>query len=113
MTNSDILDSVFKKSDEIEYQVDNNGIVIISEKQNHWVQNMFRKMKIKIPPYKNIELDEYGSYVFLQIDGKRNIEEIGQCLEKQFGNNVNPLYERLIMFMNHIDVNCNYIEKIN
>ncbi|MGL6104949.1 PqqD family protein [Romboutsia sp.] len=113
MTNSEILGSVFQKSENLKYDVSSNGTVTISEEQNHWVQNFLRKIKFKIPTYKNIELDEYGSYVFLQIDGKKNIEEIGKYLEIQFGNSINPLYERLIIFLNHIEVNCKYIEKIN
>lgn len=112
MTNSDVLDTVFKISDNLEYVVNNDGIVTISEKQDHWIQNLFRKLRIRIPNYKNIELDEYGSYVFLQIDGIRSVKEIGQYLENEFGENVNPLYERLLMFLNHIEVNCNYIERI-
>lgn len=112
MTNSDVLDSVFKISDNLQFTISNDGIVTISEKQDHWIQNLFRKLKIKIPNYKNIELDEYGSYVFSQIDGNKTVKEIGQYLEKKFGENVNPLYERLLMFLNHIEVNCNYIERI-
>ena len=112
MSNSEVLDSVFRISDNLEYTISNDGVVTISEKQDHWIQNLFRKLKIKIPNYKNIELDEYGSYVFLQIDGIRSVKEIGQCLEIQFGEKVSPLYERLLMFLNHIEVNCNYIERV-
>ena len=62
---------------------------------------------------KKIELDEYCSTVFLLIDGKKTVREIGESLEKKFGNKVYPLYERLLIFLNHIDVNCKYIKKIN
>ncbi|EQK39084.1 PqqD family protein [Paraclostridium bifermentans] len=111
--NEEVLNLVFKKSENIEYEVSSDGIVTILEKQDHKVQNFFRKLKFKIPMYKKMELDEYGSFIFLQIDGKKNVEELGIKLEEKYGEKSHPLYERLLLFLNHIDVNCHYIEKIN
>lgn len=111
--NEEVLNLVFKKSENVEYEVSSDGIVTILEKQNHKVQNFFRKLKFKIPMYKKMELDEYGSFIFLQIDGKKNVEEIGIKLEEKYGEESHPLYERLLLFLNHIDVNCHYIEKID
>ncbi|OSB12440.1 hypothetical protein B2H97_04915 [Paraclostridium bifermentans] len=111
--NEEVLNLVFKKSENVEYKVSSDGIVIILEKQDHKVQNFFRKLKFKIPMYKKMELDEYGSFIFLQIDGKKNVEELGIKLEEKYGEESHPLYERLLLFLNHIDVNCHYIEKID
>ncbi|WP_195938629.1 PqqD family protein [Romboutsia sp. 1001713B170131_170501_G6] len=111
-TNEEILNIVFKINDKIDYEV-NEGVVIILEKQDHKIQQFFRKLKFKIPMYKKIELDEYGSFVFSNIDGKKTVKEIGKELELKYGEKSHPLYERLLIFLNHIDVNCNYIQKIN
>lgn len=111
--NQEVLNLVFKKSENVEYEVSSDGIVTILEKQDHKVQNFFRKLKFKIPMYKKMELDEYGSFIFLQIDGKKNVEELGIKLEEKYGEESHPLYERLLLFLNHIDVNCHYIEKID
>ena len=111
--NEEVLNLVFKKSENVEYEVSSDGIVTILEKQDHKVQNFFRKLKFKIPMYKKMELDVYGSFIFLQIDGKKNVEELGIKLEEKYGEKSHPLYERLLLFLNHIDVNCHYIEKIN
>ena len=83
------------------------------EKQDHKIQKFFRKLKFKIPLYKEITLDEISSEVFLQIDGDKTVKEIGDNLEKKYGEKVNPLYERLLIFLNHIYINCEYIEKID
>jgi len=112
MNNEDALSLVFRISDTIDYEVDNK-IVTILEKQDHPIQKFFRKLKFKIPLYKKIKLDEYGSFVFLQIDGKKTVEEIGENLEEEYGENTHPLYERLLMYLNHLHVNCNYIERVN
>lgn len=111
--NEEVLNLVFKKSENIEYEVSSDGIVTILEKQDHKVQNFFRKLKFKIPMYKKMELDAYGSFIFLQIDGKKNVEELGIKLEEKYGEESHPLYERILLFLNHIDVNCHYIEKID
>ncbi|MCT8978488.1 PqqD family protein [Clostridium sp. CX1] len=112
-SNEEVLNIIFKISDNLEYEVDKDNIVTILEKQDHKVQNFFRKLKFRIPEYKKITLDEYGSYVFLQIDGKKTVKDIGENLEAKYGEEANPLYERLLLFLNHIDVNCHYIEKTN
>ncbi|ADK14463.1 MULTISPECIES: PqqD family protein [Clostridium] len=111
--NEEVLNIIFKISDNLEYEVDEDSIVTILEKQDHKIQKFFRKIKFRIPEYKKITLDEYSSYVFLQIDGKKTVKAIGENLEAKYGDKVNPLYERLLLFLNHIDVNCHYIEKTN
>ncbi|WP_315065644.1 PqqD family peptide modification chaperone [uncultured Clostridium sp.] len=111
--NQDVLNLIYKISADLEYEVDNDNIVTILVKQDHKVQRFFRKLKFRIPEYKKITLDEYGSWILLHVDGKKNVREIGESLEVKFGDKVNPLYERLLLFLNHIDVNCHYIEKVN
>ncbi|WP_206154879.1 PqqD family protein [Clostridium muellerianum] len=111
--NEDVLNIIFKISNNLEYEVDKNNIVTILEKQDHRVQKFFRKLRFRIPEYKKITLDEYASYVFLQIDGRKTVKNIGENLEVKYGDKAHPIYERLLLFLNHIDVNCHYVEKIN
>lgn len=111
--NEEVLNIIFKISDNLEYEVDEDNIVTILEKQDHKIQKFFRKIKFRIPEYKKITLDEYASYVFLQIDGKKTVQAIGENLEAKYGDKAHPLYERLLLFLNHINVNCHYIEKTN
>ena len=110
--NDDVLNIVYKINESLTYDVDNKGVVTILEKQNHKVQNFFRKLKFKIPEYKKIAFDEYASFVFLQIDGIKTVKEIGESLELKFGDKAHPVYERLLLFLNHIEVNSRYITKI-
>ncbi|MBD7911412.1 MULTISPECIES: PqqD family peptide modification chaperone [Clostridium] len=111
--NEDVLNIIYKISNSLEYEVDKENMVTILIKQDYKIQRFFRKLKFKIPEYKKIDLDEYGSFVFLQIDGNKTVRDIGESLEGKFGDKVHPLYERLLLFLNHIDVNCHYIEKVN
>ena len=111
--NEEILNLKFRICDNVNYKIDDNGIVTVLEKQDHNIQKFFRKLRFKIPLYKEITFDEISSEVFTQIDGIKTVKEIGEYLEIKFGEKVNPLYERLLTFLNHIYVNCNYIEKID
>ena len=111
--NEEILNLKFRICDNVNYKIDDNGIVTVLEKQDHNIQKFFRKLRFKIPLYKEITFDEISSEVFIQIDGIKTVKEIGEYLEIKFGEKVNPLYERLLTFLNHIYVNCNYIEKVD
>ncbi|WP_331496570.1 hypothetical protein [Romboutsia sedimentorum] len=113
MNNDEVLGIVFKISNNIEYEINKDGIVTISQKQNYRIQKFFRKLKINIPMYKKMELDKYSSTVFSQIDGNQTVKAIGEYLELKYGDECHPLYERLLIFLNHIEVNCNYIERVD
>lgn len=110
--NEEVLSLRFKICDNLKYDVDINRIVTVYEKQDHLIQKFFRKFKVKIPMYRQIELDEYSSEVFIQIDGNKTVEEIGNELQRRFGEKVFPLYERLLVFLNYICTDCRYIEKV-
>ncbi|ACJ17276.1 conserved hypothetical protein [Thermococcus onnurineus NA1] len=49
--------------------------------------------------YRRIELDEAGAFIWELCDGRRTVEEIGKLLKRRFGDEVEPLYERLITFL--------------
>ncbi len=54
-------------------------------------------------PQYEIRLDEIGSFVWRQIDGKRTIREIGELLHREFGEKVEPPVERLGEFIRILD----------
>lgn len=110
-TNEDVLNIVYAKSDGFTYEVSDSGIVTVLEKQDHAIQKFFRKIGFRIPEYKRTELDKFGSFIINSIDGEKKVKELGELLFDEFGEEANPLYERLLLFLNYIDVDCNYIEK--
>lgn len=46
-----------------------------------------------------IHLDDFGSFVWEQCDGNQRVEQIGESLRNEFGNKVEPVYERLCAFV--------------
>lgn len=59
----------------------------------------FASWLVKKPRVTDIELDEIGSYIWLSMDGKRTVYDIGQKLEKKFGEKCEPIYDRLIAYL--------------
>lgn len=113
INDEDILNIKYKICDNLEYEVDNNRFVTVLEKQDHRIQRFFRKLKFRIPQYKRVVFDEYCSEVFIQLDGTKTVKEVGESLEAKYGEKVHPLYERLLVFLNHIDEDYKYIKRIN
>lgn len=97
---------VVLESLELENKGDTLSIIFNNDKK---VQNFFRKIGFKIPKHTKIELDDYASFVFLQIDGQKTIYEIGQILYEAKGANADPLYERLLLYLDFLNTNKKWI----
>ena len=54
---------------------------------------------MKTPQISEVELDEYGSYVWKKIDGVRSISDISGDIIRDFGEEANLAVQRLVMFM--------------
>ena len=72
----------------VEVAVTNRGFY------NRIVQVIFHKPKIS-----KIELDDFGSFVWQEMDGKQTIYEIGIHVKEKFGKKAEPLYERLCEYI--------------
>jgi hypothetical protein len=82
---------------EIKWTVDGEGMVTL-EIENKGFMNRLAQKLFKKPKVSYVHLDEFGSFVWLQIDGQRNITEIGTFVKERFGEKAEPLYERLAKF---------------
>ncbi len=43
------------------------------------------------------------------IDNERSVYEIGQIISQEFGEDAEPLYERLVVYFDGLAANLNYI----
>ena len=60
--------------------------------------------RLKRPLYK-INLDEIGSYFWGNCDGSRTIKEIAVLQKEKFGEKVEPLYNRIALFIRTLEKN--------
>jgi hypothetical protein len=112
MEQTNPLELVFAINEALDYEIDDRQIVTIRYKQDHWIQRLARKVRFRIPEYRRISMDAYGSFVFQCIDGKRPVKDIGELMMEKFGEEANPVYERLLVFLNHIEKHEHFILKV-
>lgn len=79
------------------FSCDDQGIVTL-EIENTGFANRIAQKLLKKPKTSYIHLDKFGSFVWTKIDGEKSILDIGKDVESKFGEEANPLYERLSKF---------------
>jgi len=83
----------------VEWQNKKDGTVFLLKPKFHndrlkqWLSAM------GVSAYRKIHLDEFGSHVWKQFNGKRSVSAIGESLLQEFGERINPVYERLAAFL--------------
>ena len=83
----------------VEWEKTQSGTVCLKKPK---FQNRFLKKLIQRwgkHSYYKIQLDDFGSYVWESCDGRQRVEQIGRNLRQKFGENVEPVYERLGSFV--------------
>lgn len=93
------LELIPKVVDGQDWIEDEQGLVKIVINRNGILERIIRPF-VKSPKTMKIELDALGSCVWKAIDGEKTIEEIGGKVKQEFGENVEPLYERLATYIN-------------
>lgn len=82
----------------INWSVDDNGLVTLEIENkgafNRMAQKLFKKPKISY-----VHLDENGSFIWPLIDGVSDVLAISERVKEHFGEKAEPLYPRLVKFM--------------
>lgn len=93
------LDIVPKKNEKIRWISLDSQIVQIQIDRNSWLDKAVR-LFFKTPAMMKIDLDQYGSFIWNAIDGKKDFGAISEEFKIQFGDAVEPLYERMGSYAN-------------
>lgn len=51
------------------------------------------------PRVSHIDLDEYGSFLWTCIDGEKTVGQLAEDMKAKFGQEAEPLYDRLVKYM--------------
>lgn len=103
------LNMIFRKKDGVLFEW-HEGRIRIYKDQKNWTQKLMRKMGAKIPQRTYMSLDDYGTTVFSMIDGKTTVKEIGEVLAEKHEEAAQQLYERLFLYLNHLESVERWIE---
>ncbi|MEE9390229.1 MAG: PqqD family protein [Candidatus Aminicenantaceae bacterium] len=60
--------------------------------------------RLKNPKYK-INLDDFGSFLWELCDGTTTVQELSECMKDKFGDKIEPLYDRLALFLQSLERN--------
>lgn len=80
------------------WDADKKGIVTVHV-ENKGFYNWIAQKVFKRPRTSHIALDKYGSFVWQQMDGVRNVHEISKLVSAQFGEDAEPLVPRLVKYI--------------
>ncbi len=84
-------------------QKENGTIEII--KENKGLLNKIAITLYGMPKETRVSLDQYGNFVWLMIDGEKTIFQIAEQVKEKFGENAEPLYERLCTYFKSLEAN--------
>ncbi len=65
----------------------------------NWIaQKLFKK-----PRFSQIHLDDMGNFIWPLMDGKRNLLDIAALVKEEFGEDAEPLYNRLVQYVKTLE----------
>ncbi len=92
------LDYIPVISEKYTWDADEDGKVTVHVLHRGFYAKIAQKFFHR-PRVSHISLDEIGSFIFAQIDGKKTVHELGVLLKEKFGKKIEPLYDRLAQYL--------------
>ena len=96
--NDNYLDLVPVMNPQNSWDQDGEGIVTI-HMVHRGVYAAIAQKFFHTPRVSHIRLDEYGNFLWREIDGQRTVGDLAQRMKEQFGQKAEPLYDRLVKYM--------------
>jgi hypothetical protein len=93
-----LLDYVPRRNPLLEWRQKEDGIVQLTVRRTGVLNRLSQKL-FKAPESSTIDLDAFGSFLWLRINGERTVEELAAALKERYGEQAEPLYERLVQYM--------------
>lgn len=81
-----------------DFEIDGEKVIILLPKFRSGFGKRFIQPRIKKKHFR-IQLDEIGAAFWQEMDGKRNVREIASVLQQMFGEKIEPVYDRLGVFI--------------
>lgn len=91
------LDLVPMRKESLFWKKDSSGAVVVDIEHKGIYDKIAQKI-FHTPKLSHISFDKYGSLVWLLINGKNSVYQIGKELSVKFGKEAEPLYPRLVKF---------------
>ncbi|MBD5521878.1 MAG: PqqD family protein [Lachnospiraceae bacterium] len=92
------LDLIPERAPELTWSKGEDGIVTL-EVENTGIFNRIAQKLFKRPKYTKVHMEKYGSFLWPLIDGNRTVMELADLQKAEFGDEVEPLYPRVVKYM--------------
>lgn len=102
ITKENYLEKIPVRNTSIKWSKDDEGKVTL-EIENKGVFNKIAQLVFKKPKISYVHLDNMGSFVWPLLDGKKDINALGLEVYNNFGDEAEPLYERLSKYFQILD----------
>ena len=96
------LEFIPRRVDKYKWEQDEEGNVTIFV-ENKGAFNRVAQKILKKPKVSQIHLQGIGNFVWPLIDGETNILDLGTKVKEHFGEDAEPLYERLSEYMKMLE----------
>lgn len=91
------LEFVFVKKDGLKYEENSNGEYTIFV-ENKGVFNKIMQKLLGKPKVSQIHLEEFGNFIWKQIDGNQTVLQVSEKVNEHFGEKAEPLIPRLVQY---------------
>ncbi len=81
----------------LSWSAEDSGMITL-EIENKGLMNRICQKLFKKPPISYVHLDEMGSFLWPYLDGEKTMMELGELVKERFGEEAEPLYERLVKY---------------
>ena len=76
-----------------------NYLDLIPERNAALVWTQIAQKLFKRPKVTKVHMEKYGSFLWPLIDGRRTVMELADLQKAEFGEEVEPLYPRVVKYM--------------
>lgn len=94
-----VLDLIPVQSQKFKSEIDETGKVTIFV-ENKGLFNWIAQKLLNKPKVSQVHLEDFGCFIWKQIDGIKSVKEIADLVHQEFGEKADPLYPRISMYMN-------------
>lgn len=93
-----LLDYIPRRNPLLEWRRTEKGTVQVFVYRTGML-NWLSQVLFKAPKCSTVDLEEYGSFLWLCMDGERTVEQLARQLKEQYGEEAEPLYERMVQYI--------------
>ena len=91
------LDFIPVRNPELAWETGEDGMIVLLVPHNGLMERLTQKL-LRKPKLSYIHMEQFGSFIWPLIDGQRTVYEIGLLVREAFGQDAEPLFERLATY---------------